>query len=427
MNHPFSGILVRYVMRSPGEAESGTEEHAGPEELEESVLPTEAKRQYGPKIQTALGALPDQLHVNLWEVRDPSVLDLGIMIGEWWNVKAIVVDLPWDIQREHVEDLGARLNSERTVAAIFNEVVNYNGSADQHYAKITFRPIDIAHSVENNNENLQCFFLLRLPAKYFSIQKISLGQGLFSSQLRINIPKPGGLVPDEPHPLYLRFRIDKVPQSIYSNSFEQVDKHLLSSSAKTRIIDFRINVRRGIPEEILAGFSSFKFPSLKKIHFFLTIGREQICDFESQNFVGCRALVDEKIWNDYLQTRPMDSNSEDMRQYLGYQWTASAKVKPNSNDLVGVKDLVVMGRFSSHTSNILKIIRFIVLGIVFGMIGSGLWEIVKSGIDGFEISIGSGWRTILALFAIFLVSLLVIIPCPKILIKKIRKCMSNIN
>ena len=359
---------------------------------------------------TAPEAQPDQLHVNLWEVRDPSVLDLGIMIGDWRKVEAVVVDLPWDIEREHVEDLGARLNSEKTVAAIFNEVVNYNGSADQHYAKITFRPIDIAHSVQIEPKDLYSFFLLRLPGKSFSLEKISLGQGIFSSQLRISLPTPGELVPDEPCPLYLRFRIDKVPQSVYSSSFELADRNLLSSSTKTRIIDFRINVRRGIPEEILAGFSKFKFPNLQKIHFFLTIGREQICGFESQNFVGCRSLVDEKIWNDYLQTKPSDSNAEAMRQYLGYQWTAAAKTKSDSGEFTGVKDLVVMGRFSSHKSNIAKTVRFVLLGIVFGMMGSGLWDILKPNQDRSFLGLPTEWSAAIFLLISLIIALIAILP-----------------
>ncbi|SFQ73521.1 hypothetical protein SAMN05216567_13214 [Variovorax sp. OK605] len=354
--------------------------------------------------------IPDQLHVNLWEVRNPSVLDLGIMIRDWQSVAAVIVDLPWDVQREHIEDLGSRLNSEKTVAAIFNEIVQYNGSADQYFANITFRPIDIAHTVETAGAKPQGFILLRLPGRSYQVDRIALGQGVFSSQLRIDLPAPGTLVPDLPDPLYLRFRIDKVPQSVYSSSFALADRNLLSSSTTTRVIDFRINVRRGIPDEILAGHHSFRFPKFKKIHFFLTIDRTQICDFESQNFVGCRSLVDEKIWNDYLQTKPSERKAEAMKQYLGYQWTAALKPGESSSIGQAVKDLVVLGRFSSNDSNIAKSIRFVILGLVFGMMGNGFWDALKPVDSGYLAHLREQSFTLFLLIALLAAAILVILP-----------------
>ena len=401
MNHPFSGVLVRYLMR----------QHSPSENLSKSSV--ENITHFDPKKPAAASeneTRPDELHVNLWEVRDPSVLDLGIMIGDWKSVKAVCVDLPWNIAEDNVEDLGARLNSERTVAAIFNEVVNYSSNADQNYSKIKILPSDVADSTAAGIEATKSFFIFRLPTSSFSVASTNISHSLSSCRLQVNLPEPTELQNEENHPLYLRFRINKVPRSIYSSTFQLADRNLLSSSTKTRIIDFRINVRRGIPDDLFNGNVKLKFPNFGKIHFFLTIGREQICDFESQNFVGCRSLVDEQIWNGYLQAKSSAKPVEATRNFLGYQWTEAVKDKVIKTGPAGVKDLVVMGRFSSHTSNVLKTIKFVFFGLVFGMIGNGMWEIAKPGGNYIIGTPDTARGTYVLLGGLLLVSILCTLP-----------------
>lgn len=366
MEYPFSGILVRYATRiassSEGDSQTGAPESA-------------------PLVQ-------DQLHVNLWEVSSPSVLDIGVMIGDWADTDAVIVDLPWQINAESIQDLGSRLNSEKTIAAIFNEVVSYDSCADLNFARVSFRPGDVVDLSGSASRNTGHFSLLRLSAKSYELTQVAAGNGQFSSQLRISLPPLAQLQAAQsqnagPHPLYVRFRISDVPPEVYSSVFRQADRNLLSSSSETRIIDFRVNVRRGIPEEILSGDYSLRFPRFKKIHLFLTIHRTQICDFESQNFVGCRSLVDEAIWHDYLYGSNSPAPVEELRNYLGYQWTASGSESgATGRSPAGAKDLVVLGRFSTNISSAWRLVRFVLFALVFGMIGSGLWDIFKPLTDG---------------------------------------------
>jgi hypothetical protein len=323
----------------------------------------------------------DELHVNLWEVREKaskrqrktSALDLGVMISDWEAVEAVLVDLPWAVQREDVSDLGNRLNSEKTIAAIFNEIVRYDGCAGESFARVSFRATD---PVDQAAEDGKAFALLRLPGRAYSVNEIRLGHGVSSTQLKIELPTFSELKATGAKKIYLRFRIDCVPRVVYSHTFEQADRNLLSSSLETRIIDFRINVRRGIPDELFATDKALRFPKFKKIHFFLTINRGQVCDFESKNFVGCRSLVDEAVWNEYVHGTTSCASSDGMKQFLGYQWTESASSHSNSRSR-GVKDLVVLGRFSSYNSTFPKALRFLVVGLYFGAIGNGLWDVLK--------------------------------------------------
>lgn len=376
MDYPFSGILVRYVARALGAAEpvqEGTTEPAtAPLTVAAVPAPTEA-----PKADELL----DELHVNLWEVREKSskrqrntsALDLGVMISDWEAVEAVLVDLPWAVKRDDVSDLGSRLNSEKTIAAIFNEIVRYDGCAGESFARIHFRSTD---AVDRAEEGKQGFNLLRLPGRAYTVGEVRLGHGVSSTQLRIALPTLAELQESGASKIYLRFRIDCVPRNVYSYVFEQADRNLLSSRLETRIIDFRINVRRGIPDEIFATDKALRFPKFKKIHFFLTSDRAQVCDFESKNFVGCRSLVDEAVWNEYLHGPSSGASPDGMKQFLGYQWTESVGKHVNSKGR-GVKDLVVLGRFSSYSSTIYTAVRFVFLGLFLGAIGNGLWDAFK--------------------------------------------------
>lgn len=384
MAFAFSGIVVRYC--SPREASAETLKNETP-----SGMPLEASaespgkevssgtpRASGEEATSGTSEAPDsgdELHVNLWEVAEKSILDLGIMININGDKKvcAIQVDLPWKVEPRNITDLGAQLNSEKTVAAIFNEIVHYNGRADNNYATIRLLPSEAP--------NVRDFALLRLNSNSYKARCQHLADGSSFTQLRVELPSASEMNGMGTSMVYVRFRIKDVPPEVYASIFRQKDRNLLSSSTETRIVDFRINVRRGVPDEILSSADrSVWFPPFKKIHFFLTIDRAQTCDFESKSFKGCRSLYDESIWSEYIgghsAVRGMIGS---MRNYLGYQWTASVVGKdPASNrHSSGVKDLVVLGRFSRHQSSFLLIGRFIFLGLLFGMVGNALWDIIK--------------------------------------------------
>ncbi|WP_156479913.1 hypothetical protein [Collimonas pratensis] len=349
--HPFSGIIVRYVARQTNEGDVST--------------------------STPVDAAADELHVNLWEVGSRPFIDIGILISNRAEVNAIEVVLPWKLGAEAIMDLGTRLNSEKSIAAIFNEAVRYDGSADEPFASVSFLKDNDQQTKKSSTEQKTEFVLLRLNSTHFSVFPRLTGEGEMTI-LRINLSDTAlSGYASISSKIYLRFRIKNVPHAIYQATFCQPDRNILSSFIETRIIDFRINVRRGIPDELLAGDSNTHFPKFKKIHFFLTINRSQECIFEGQNFVGCRSLMDEDVWNEYVRSNvnaPITTDGS-VRNYLGYQWTKA--IKGGGNEAGHVKDLVALGRFSRTSSSTSQIFRFIGLGLVFGMAGNGAWEIIK--------------------------------------------------
>lgn len=390
MRLPFSGIIVRY--RSPkrqegqppvrDQAVATDEKSAAPNVTVEStpeVKLAPSSPMLCEKCQEAVltaatsDNLPlntiardDELHINIWEIGDKSsgpFMDIGVMISNRESTGFIQVDLPWEVDKRDLSDLGAKLNGEKSVAAIFNEVVHYDGFAEGNFANISFR---------KDGKDEKPFSLLRLNSELFSIEYVHLSNGTTSTRLMVEIPRPHPKTADSDRRVsaYVRFRIRNIPKEMYTNTFEQKDRTLISSRTVTRIIDFRINVRRGVPEELLSGSETVEFPHFGRIHCFLTTDRSEDCSSQGKTYIGYRSLMDEDVWNEYvrLDHRERIADESSVRNFLGHQWTAS--------DAKGVKDLIVLGRFSKTKSGIGLIIRFIILGIIFGATGNGVWEAI---------------------------------------------------
>ncbi len=223
------------------------------------------------------------------------------------------------------------------------------------------------------------FSLLRLNSNSFSITQTYRIDSGCCTRLTVKIPEIDmKLVKSEDmrKSAYIRFRIRNIPPSVYSLKFNQRDRALISSNNETRIIDFRINVLRGVPEELITNSIPLSFPKFERIHCFLTTLRDEECASVTNNYKGYRSLMDEDVWNEYirLDRSVAISSSNNVRNYLGYQWTASAGKEDDSY----AKDLIVLGRFTKLRSNYWSIARFVILVIILGATGSGVWDIGTS-------------------------------------------------
>lgn len=400
MRPPFSGIIVRYRPPQQGACQFYSADKVLPEAEASSELKNEEADK--PELDTCDTAPPkvcekcakilekedipkelplnekkrkDELHINIWEIGDKPggpFMDIGVMISSREHIGFIQVDLPWEVNKKDLSDLGAKLNGEKSVAAIFNEVVHYDGFAEGNFANISFR---------KDGRDEKPFSLLRLNSELFKIEYVHLSNGATSTRLMVEIPRPHPetLSEDKRISAYVRFRIRNVPKKMYTSTFEQKDRTIISSRTVTRIIDFRINVRRGVPEELLSGSETLEFPQFERIHCFLTTDRSEDCSSQGKTYMGYRSLMDEDVWNEYIRLDHRERISEEnsVSNYLGHQWTAS-----NVN---GVKDLIVLGRFSKTKSGIGLIIRFILLGIIFGATGNGIWEVIPTCVTNYSM------------------------------------------
>jgi len=181
MRYPFSGIIVRYRKPQQGVCQfpdgeiprielfspnsSSNDASATTDQADISLcsacfeeLAEKANTEEKPLHERRLR---DELHINIWEVgKKPAgpFMDIGVMISDRQSTGFIQVDLPWEVSKKDISDLGAKLNGEKSVAAIFNEVVHYDGFAEGNFANISFR---------KDGKDEKPFSLLRLNSEFF--------------------------------------------------------------------------------------------------------------------------------------------------------------------------------------------------------------------------------------------------------------------
>lgn len=305
--------------------------------------------------------LVNELHINLWELTDREFLDVGVKFDNRQKIQSIEFDLPFEAKSSDIVDLGHALNTEEIIGAIFNDVVRYSSSNEDQKALIEI----------NGNE----ISLLKLNENHIKIKQIRSKESE-SSVIGIDVSK---FDLKENEIAYFRLRIKNIPSGMYCSKFDQKDKNILSSAIETSIVDFRVNVRRGIPQEILTRDSmiagekhKLKFPELNKIHVFFITEREKEISFEGENFVACRSLHDEAIWDNYIRYAYSTSKKiKNVSHLLGYQWTT--KKKENSC----VKDLNALARFTKVISGRARLVQFLIMAAVLGGIGNATWETAK--------------------------------------------------
>lgn len=150
----------------------------------------------------------------------------------------------------------------------------------------------------------------------------------------------------------------------------------MSSWQRTEIIDFRLNVRRGVPLGL--EHSIGRFVQFAKVHLFLMKSRNQDIVFEDTLFKACRSLEDEKFWADYSLPKVADSrarkkNLAHVKKSLGYQWT-KVSVATAGGTITPVKEYGILARYKDVRFGILK---FVLIALVVGALGNALWDAVK--------------------------------------------------
>lgn len=350
--YPFSGVLVRFVLSKKKKSIQG------PQPSIENDTKAEKIYSYG-----------NELHVNIWDFESSdAVIDVGIMVKEDDDeeISAICVDVPWEIPQSDIFDIASRIDGEKVLEAIFNRDAGYESSSQNpaaRYPKVSF-----------SDERGKDFLLVRLNYNQIKVEKITIPG--FNPVTRITLTPDFQSIKKELKTnkidrYYFRVRLLHVPRKIFRIIYDQKDKNLLSSCVEETVFDFRLNARRGIPQEILYPTAAeFDYPGFNQIHLFLISHRDKQPSFQSKNFKTCRSLEDESVWNDYIRLDDGHGrHSEKVNDYLGYQWSEVPK------DSKRVREMAVLGRFSRVTSNRWTMLRFVLLALLFGAASNGFWSV----------------------------------------------------
>ena len=321
-----------------------------------------------------VGVKPDirpELHLNLWEQGDDVSLDIGLMLDINHPSASIALYFPWEQKAKNFDDLQELISTSAAMPAIFNEswsiINNPNGQ----------RGAIVYDSTVTKNE----LFVI-VPTTVIPSTDSCLTSNVhtdFSHSLTLDIlkaVKKATSISASAKKMYFRFRVNHVPKHFYSVGIDPADKSFISSWQSTEIIDFRLNVRRGAPLDLVPNLGTFL--DFSKVHLFLMRSREHDLVFEDNLFKACRSLEDEDFWAGYsLNTTPdkdrkMSLAKKRIKDSLGYKWTKKNK-KLIDNTTEWVTEFSILARFKRVKFNILL---FIIVALLIGAAGNALWDLV---------------------------------------------------
>ena len=309
-----------------------------------------------------------ELHLNIWENGESVHLDVGLMLDLNDPSSTLELFFPWPLigkegdSPEDIEDLAKRIAAQDAIPAVFNESWSVTIPAKNSGYLITepitnsllFTIVDVGGAVSARKHQ-------------DTAHTLSINVGNLKA-------KAVSLSPEAPK-LYIRFRVKSVPKSFYCVGIDQEDSGWVSSWQRTEIIDFRLNVRRGVPANLERSIGPFV--EFSKVHLFLMKSRDQDIVFEDTLFKSCRSLEDEEFWADYAsngtEADKKDSLSN-VKQSIGYQWSK----RVNREDGTFVKEFGILARFKKVEFGIGK---FLIWALVLGALGNALWDGVKFGYD----------------------------------------------
>lgn len=320
--------------------------------------------------QSVPESLPE-LHLNIWETDrlfapKSTFFDIGLMLDLRDQATSFEFVFPWKLSGDDFEDLTPRLEKAGAIPAVFNEswsCTNTNNTG-------TYVIVDEARN--------DFFTMVQIDTKDRTVTSSDEGVSLLSLDIE-KIKNTSKSIKLEASKMYVRFRIKKIPQDFYRVSINAKDRFFLSSWQGTEVIDFRINVKRGIPVGFEHKFGG-KFVSFKKIHLFLMKSRDQDLVFEDKYFKSCRSLEDEIFWADY--SMPKNSfawnrwfNQRRVKNSLGYQWTKAIGpiVSPNN----AAPQLIEFGTLARFKVVRFRVLQFIIAAALVGALGNLVWDAIK--------------------------------------------------
>ena len=315
-----------------------------------------------------------EIHFNIWEegTGTKPFLDIGVMLAINDPAELIEIFLPWKLERGKIEDLSPRILAPCGVSAIFNEAWTSSSSTHNPGGYVT-----------RNDGSV--FSIVPYDQPVVQSRKHQLGElhsiVLDIPQLRTTSQTTAATVLSNLKLMYVRIRVKDVPQQFYRVGFDQGDALGGGTLNRTEIIDFRLNVRRGVPSAI-ESFLHGRFVEFSKVQLFLMKSRDQDIVFEDKLFKACRSLEDEKFWAEYIlpflsTTKAKDKSLRQIKGSLGYQW----KKTPDSNQ-AEVSEFGMLARFKSFKMRKRAIVLFIIAALILGVAGNGMYDFIKGMFSG---------------------------------------------
>ena len=309
------------------------------------------------------------LHVNFWSLEDIKttenlknpILDIGIKIKNYEELKNLTFYCPFAIDKSLIYDLSNKLAKKNNASIIFNTDCEIQ-------TKDSYTIVEIIE----HEEQLLVFPLEQVIKDIYQIKR-DLGRNQSGTQIVFSFESFYKYVQSveklkEMDTLYIRFRIKNVSLKdyIYFDS-EPINKSFESAFSGTRIIDFKVNEKRNIDEDIRAEIivNKQKWATFKDVHFLVMVPSSYDLTSFYKKTMTCREL-EEDLWDDYLETSIDFSKGH----VLAYHWRDKEEESKKCEDFAC---LVKVNYSRAEKSTIaLYMLSVIALGILSSMFVTSL-------------------------------------------------------
>jgi hypothetical protein len=327
----------------------------------------------------AVAANPDyklpEIHLNIWERKEwwpfaklKAFLDIGLMFDIEETLTSVEVILPWSGREADLRDLYSRVANTDGIAAVFNEgwVISYPGNeamvAAQGNPEKNFAIVHV-FDTQGGPRFVK-------PTTHGNHKAVTIDVQALRARAKNAIAQAAGVTVKR---FYLRFRILAVEREFYCVGESEKLRGLAPVWQRTDVIDFRVNVRRGVPQGIENTVKGW-FLEFSKVQLFLMRTRDQDIIFHDRLFMSCRSLEDEEFWGKYADEPTVSKRDivSLVKRSLGYHWKDSQKTSGGVTKFV--TEFATLARF--------KIVEFgwlwfLIAAVLLGALGNGVWEQFK--------------------------------------------------
>lgn len=326
-----------------------------------------------------------EMHINLWSKMQRkndsnTFLDIGIKINDYTQLRYLNFVCPFKLENDDIIDLAPHMKIKKNANLIFNNECEIETSGN--YTIIHDNQIK-----GDNRKDILVYPLNQNMDKIFDIEKINEN----NYKLQISFDKFKTYINDEMiqsninnlkniDTIYIRFRIK-------SNNLEDMliskivpkNTYFESVFTTTQIVDFKINKKRNLDENILVNaiINKEKLVEFKKIHFLLMEpANNDVLDI-SNDMRDCRKL-ESRVWNDYLE---LESDNDCTNNILVYHWKDT---DAENKKLINEFGKLVKITYSKTNKKIMAtyICVVILISIISGIFSNLSYEVINNMLEG---------------------------------------------
>lgn len=287
------------------------------------------------------------VYINDWiNPKGKSYIDFAIRIRGVKLSKSLNVFIPFEIEKNDIQDISQQLAKENIFRLIFNNAGLYEHNKNEYTSEAAYngKTIDIIHC----------------PIEEYEISKISYG-----TLLKLDLLKMQSYIDNDEAYFFIRFphkSMDQIfkPQRSMSTILTRFRDLVMSPVVSdSYVYQVRINEARMLPEKINK-ISSFHRQRLKKALVSIAIKN----DYEV-NDNNCYKIsrIEESIYKDFV---PSDYKLQNVTNYL---WQ-----EDRDDDYQGRFNFYM--HFSKSEIGRASMFIYLILILLLGVMGDALWDII---------------------------------------------------